>query len=77
MNHKINPKFHHSINHGITSNSNQHHSDNNQASNNLKPEDVGYPLPQNSFKDFLKSKVHRPHVSPDFIEKLKNHVSKS
>lgn len=36
----------------------------------------GHKLPQNSFRDFLKSKVHRPHVSEDFIQQLKSKIPK-
>lgn len=74
MNHKINPKFQHNTNHDINSepHNKQHHSD--RDTNNFE---FDFKLPQGSFKDFLKSKVHRPHVSPDFIEQLKSRVTKS
>lgn len=30
--------------------------------------------PQNEFKDFLKSKVHRPEVTPDFIKSVRKYI---
>ena len=33
-----------------------------------------FKLPQSHFKDYLKSKVHRPHVTPEFIQDRKSVV---
>ncbi len=35
-----------------------------------------FKMPQSNFKDYLKSKVHRPHVSPEFIQNIKNFITK-
>jgi hypothetical protein len=33
-------------------------------------------LPHSNFKDYLKSKVHRPHVTPEFIQNIKRQITK-
>ena len=35
-----------------------------------------FKMPQSHFKDYLKSKVHRPHVTPEFIQNIKNFITK-
>lgn len=67
MNHKIDPKF---------NNPNNPSSDNSEnASNQAQESNISaHKLPQNSFKDFLKSKVHRPHVSAEFIQQIKKTI---
>ena len=33
-------------------------------------------LPSSHFKAYLKSKVHRPHVSEEFIQHIKTNINK-
>jgi len=35
-----------------------------------------FKLPQSNFKDYLKSKVHRPHVTPEFIQNIKKSLER-
>lgn len=66
MQHKIEQK----LNHPTTNNTPSLQSDTNiQAVSGAK-------LPQSHFKAYLKSKVHRPHVSPEFIQHIKTNINK-
>jgi len=67
MNHKIDPNINPQSDKLSTHNSGN---EQNSSENNL----FGHKLPQNSFKDFLKSKVHRPHVSQEFIQQIKKTI---
>ncbi|HMY84985.1 MAG TPA: hypothetical protein PLC76_04370 [Saprospiraceae bacterium] len=74
MNSKVDQNRNHFIHHHIESNPepNTELSHFNNELNNLF---LGHKLPQSSFKEFLKSKVHRPQVSTEFIEKIRNKIT--
>ena len=67
------------MNHKIDPNSNPQSNPSNDGNDKIasQPSDqnqFGHKLPQNSFRDFLKSKVHRPHVSQEFIQQIKKTI---
>ena len=74
MNSKVDTSRNHFINHNIESN-HQPNTESSHSNNEINSLFLGHKLPQSSFKEFLKSKVHRPHVSSEFIEKLRNKIT--
>ena len=37
---------------------------------------INFDAGQAQFKDFIKTKVHRPHISNDFIQKVRSNTLK-
>lgn len=69
MQHKIDQNNSHSIANNTTPSSSSESEINNQSL-------LANKLPSSHFKAYLKSKVHRPHVSEEFIQHIKTHIIK-
>ena len=68
MQHKIEQKFDYNL-------SNINSAPSSQSKTNIQAVN-GAKLPQSHFKAYLKSKVHRPHVSEEFIQNIKTRINK-
>lgn len=68
MQHKIDQKISHSFANNNNTPSSASESDNQAL--------LATKLPSSHFKAYLKSKVHRPHVSEEFIQHIKTNINK-